>query len=66
MSTTPAPPRLAYNVKVKLTNLGVNFQTPKRGSPDFDTLANTVGTGFSHVLSKTPGFHNLEVDDFVE
>jgi len=66
VTTTPAPPRFAYSVQVKLANLGEKFQTPRRGSQDFENLANSVEGGFSKLLSKTPGFHSLDVMEFTE
>jgi hypothetical protein len=66
MTSTAAPPRLSYNVEVKLVNLGENFQIPKPGSTEFDILANTVSSGFSGALGKLPGFYKLHVNQFQE
>lgn len=64
MPTPPPPPKLFYNLKVKLVNLGENFKAPSPGSPDFDNLSNEVGTSFEKVLAKVPGFNKIEVDEF--
>lgn len=61
-STTPAPPRLGYNVAVKLTNLGENFALPATGSADYDNLVDTVQSGFKPVLGKVPGFSQLRLE----
>jgi hypothetical protein len=66
MTSTAAPPRLSYNVEVKLVNLGENFQIPKPGSPEFDILSNTVSSGFGGALGKLPGFYKLHVNQFQE
>jgi hypothetical protein len=66
VTSTAAPPRLSYNVEVKLMNLGENFQIPKPGTSEFDILANTVSSGFSGALGKLPGFYKLHVNKFQE
>ena len=66
VSTTAAPPRLSYDVEVKLVQIGENFQIPSPGTPDFDTLANTVSSGFGSALGKVPGFYKLNVNQFQE
>lgn len=57
-------PKLVYNVQVKLLNVGENFHAPAPGSPDFDSLANTVTTGFKKKLSKFPGFQKMDILQF--
>nr|CAD7200768.1 unnamed protein product [Timema douglasi] len=64
LSTTPAPPRLSYNVEVMLENLGESFQVPSPGSTEYEDLASTVSSGFGSVLKKLPGFYKLSVDQF--
>lgn len=62
MSTEP--PRIGYNVAVKLVKLGENFNAPTPGSAEFDTLANTISSGFNRVLIKIPGFYKMSVKEF--
>ncbi|KAI5708161.1 hypothetical protein M8J77_017190 [Diaphorina citri] len=62
--SAPTPPRLQYNVEVKLVKLGENFEVPAPGSQDFSILANTVSNGFTKALAKLPGFHKMSVYDF--
>lgn len=64
--TTPAPPRLSYNMAVKLVNLGEGFKAPAPGSKGYDVLANTITSGFHGVLAKVPGFHKLQIEEFTE
>lgn len=59
-------PKLAYNVEVKLLNVGENFHAPEPGSADFDILANTVTAPFKMKLAKFPGFQKLDVVDFAQ
>ena len=66
MLTTPAPPRLFYNLQVKLVNLGENFKIPPPGTSDFDTLSNQIGNNFEGILGNVPGFHKIEVNDLTE
>lgn len=61
--TTAAPPRLFYNLQVKLINLGENFKIPPAGTSDFETLSNQIGNNFEGVLENVPGFHKIEVND---
>lgn len=61
--TTPAPPRLFYEVEVKLVNLGAGFKAPEYGSQDFDDISNKISSSFSPALEKVPGYHGLRVDN---
>lgn len=63
-STTPAPPRLVYSVGVKLKNLAESFEAPKRGTPEFETLANTISDSFNGVLDDIPGYYKTDVVAF--
>lgn len=63
-TTTPAPNRLVYEFAVKLKNLAQGFEAPKKGTPEFNQLANTLGNSFKDVLEKIPGFHKVEVMNF--
>lgn len=64
-SSTTAP-KAAFNVAVKLVKLGENFVVPAHGSADFDSLANTVTTGFKKTLTKLPEFYRISVDEFAQ
>ncbi|XP_015589186.1 uncharacterized protein LOC107264912 isoform X5 [Cephus cinctus] len=58
-----APPRLFYEVEVKLVNLGDGFQTPAPESPDFQEISNTIANSFGPSLSnKLPGYYGLELN----
>lgn len=63
-ATTPAPTRLVYSVGVKLKNLAENFDAPKRGSPDFETLSNTISDSFNGVLNDIPGYYKIDILGF--
>lgn len=62
-ATTPAPPRLFYDVDVRLVNLGDGYKTPIAGSPDFEDISNTISGSFSPALQKIPGFHDLRLSE---
>lgn len=61
--TTPAPPRLFYDVEVKLVNLGEGFKAPLPGSPDFEDVSNTITENFEPSLVKLPGYYKLRLDE---
>nr|XP_031827935.1 uncharacterized protein LOC116424971 isoform X3 [Nomia melanderi] len=61
--TTPAPPRLHYNVEVKLVNLGDGFTAPVPGSSDFEVISNTISDSFSPVLEKLPGYYQIRLNE---
>ncbi|XP_059615678.1 uncharacterized protein LOC132261124 isoform X2 [Phlebotomus argentipes] len=61
---TSPPDRLVYAVGVKLQNLAESFETPPKGSPEFDTLANTIKDSFSGVLQNIPGYYMTDVKEF--
>ena len=61
--TTPAPPRLYYDVEVRLVNLGDGFKVPLPESEDFDHLSNMIENSFSPPLEKVPGFHKVELSE---
>lgn len=65
-ATTTVAPKAAYNVAIKLVKLGEKFVVPSAGSPDFDTLANTVTSGFKTTLNKLPEFYKISVDKFTQ
>lgn len=61
--TTPAPPRLHYNVEVKLINLGDGFMTPTPGTPDFEIISNRISDSFGPVLDKLPGYYQIRLNE---
>lgn len=65
-ATTTTAPKAAFNIAIKLVKLGENFVVPPAGSPDFDTLANTVTSGFKKTLTKLPEFYKISVDEFAQ
>lgn len=62
-ATTPSPPRLFYDVEVRLVNLGDGYRAPLPGSPDFEDISNTIAGSFSPALAKVPGFHQLKLSE---
>lgn len=63
-ATTPSPNRLVYAVGVKLMNLAQSFESPKKGTPEFDNLASQISDSFNGPLSGIPGYHKIDVLDF--
>lgn len=61
--TTPAPPRLHYDIEVKLVNLGDGFVAPAQGSPDFEVISNTISDSFGPVFEKLPGYYQVRLDE---
>lgn len=61
--TTPAAPRLHYDIEVKLVNLGDGFVAPAPESPDFEIISNTVSESFGPVLEKLPGYYQIRLDE---
>ncbi|XP_078043273.1 DOMON-like domain-containing protein nahoda isoform X2 [Augochlora pura] len=61
--TTPAPPRLHYNVEVKLVNLGDGFTAPTPGSSDFEVISNTISDSFGPVFENLPGYYQLRLNE---
>ncbi len=49
-----------------MLNVGENFHAPQAGSSDFENLANLVSSGFKKKLSKFPGFHKIDVVQFLQ
>lgn len=64
--TTPAPNRLGYTVGVKLMNLAESFESPQRGTPEFETLATQISDSFNGVLNGIPGYHRTEVTEITK
>lgn len=58
------PDRLAYAVSVKLMNLAESFQSPVKGSPEFDNLATRISDSISQVLAEIPGYYKTDVNSF--
>lgn len=58
------PSQLAYAVSVKLMNLAESFESPAKGTPEFDSLASQIANSMAGVLSHIPGYHETEVNGF--
>lgn len=63
-ATTPAPNRLVYAVGVKLMNLAESFESPSKGTPEFDSLASQIADSFNGVLHNIPGYYKVDVTNF--
>lgn len=61
--TTTAPPRLHYDIEVKLVNLGDGFIAPAPDSPDFEVISNTISESFGPVFEKLPGYYQVRLDE---
>lgn len=61
--TTFAPPRLYYDVEVKLVNLGDGFTAPTPGSPDFEIISNMISESFGSIFEKLPGYYQVRLDE---
>ncbi|XP_067212529.1 uncharacterized protein [Linepithema humile] len=61
--TTPAPPRLYYDIEVKLVNLGDGFIVPTLDSPDFEIISNSVSESFGPVFEKLPGYYQVRLNE---
>lgn len=59
-----APAQLAYAVSVKLMNLAESFESPAKGTPEFDSLASQIANSMAGVLSHIPGYAETDVDSF--
>lgn len=59
-----APAQLAYAVSVKLMNLAESFESPAKGTPEFDSLASQIANSMAGVLSHIPGYAETGVDSF--
>lgn len=58
------PSQLAYAVSVKLMNLAESFESPQKGTPEFDSLASQIANSMGGVLSHIPGYKQTEVSTF--
>lgn len=56
-----APTQLAYAVSVKLMNLAESFESPKKGTPEFGSLASQIANSMAGVLGQIPGYAETEV-----
>jgi len=61
--TTPAPPRLHYDIEVKLVNLGDGFMAPPPNSPDFEVISNRISESFGPVFEKLPGYYQVRLNE---
>ncbi|XP_063905310.1 uncharacterized protein LOC135124283 isoform X2 [Zophobas morio] len=66
VATTTEPPGLAYNVAVKIIDLGDNFVVPEHGSLQYDDLSNSISDNFKPIFVKIPGFRRILIDDLKE
>lgn len=64
--TTPEPPKIGYNVQVKIVELGDNFQIPKPDSLEYEDLSNTIRDNFKPVFENIPGYRRITVEDLKE
>lgn len=64
--TTQEPPGLDYNVKVKIIDLGENFQVPKHGTIQYEELTNSIDENFQPLFKKIPGYKRLIIEDIKE
>lgn len=58
------PSQLAYAVSVKLMNLAESFESPQKGTTEFDSLASQIANSMGGVLSHLPGYKQTEVNTF--
>lgn len=67
-TTTPAPPRIYYNVGLKMVGLANDFDVPQIGSQEFNELADKFGRQVESAMqaSKVPGFEEVVVTEFAE
>ena len=74
-TTTPAPPKIYYNIGLKMVGLANDFQAPEMGSPEFNELADRFSRQVESVLTQTktgqrqqpvPGFEEVVVTEFSE
>lgn len=59
-----APSQLAYAVSVKLMNLAESFESPAKGTTEFDSLASQIANSMAGVLGHIAGYHETEVNSF--
>lgn len=58
------PNQLTYAVSVKLMNLAESFESPKKGTPEFDSLASQISNSMAGVLNSIPGYSETEINGF--
>lgn len=64
--TTPEPPGLGYNVKVKIVKLGENFVVPQLGSLQYDDLSSRINENFEPLFKKVPGYKKVVIENIKE
>lgn len=62
-STTPEPPGLGYDLEFKIVDLGENFVAPRKGTPDYETLSNSIADSFAPLFKKIPGYKKVIIRD---
>ncbi len=67
-TTPPPPPRIYYNVGMKMVGLANDFEAPEIGTPEFNDLADKFGRQIQSAMesSKVPGFEEVVVTEFSE
>lgn len=60
-TTTPRPPQLHYEVEVKLTGVGSNYNIPEPGTTSWIQLTDRVRDSVEGALKDVPGYEATEV-----
>ena len=63
-TTTPKPPQLSYNAKMKFVNTG-NYKLPRANTKEYTELQERISRSLRQTeLSKVPGFRDVKVINF--
>ena len=63
-TTTPKPPQLIYQAKIKFVELG-NFNVPREGTKEFSELQTKISRSLRNTeLRHVPGFIDVAVTSF--
>ncbi|KAK3860027.1 hypothetical protein Pcinc_033899 [Petrolisthes cinctipes] len=65
-TTTPRPPQLHYEVEMKLTGVGSNYEIPEPGSTTWIQLTDRVRDSVEAALKDVPGYEATEVVEVVD
>ncbi|KAK4296451.1 hypothetical protein Pmani_031050 [Petrolisthes manimaculis] len=65
-TTTPRPPQLHYEVEMKLTGVGSNYEIPEPGSTTWIQLTDRVRDSVEGALKDVPGYEATEVVEVVD
>ena len=64
-TTTPKPPQLIYQAKVKFIDLGQHYKLPRDGTKEFTDLQIKISRSLRNTeLRKVPGFLDVAVTSF--